>query len=186
MAGFSHGSFSGQRITIGVGDAAASGNIHATLSTYGLGSCVGIVAYDPDIRVGGMIHIMLPHSSIAPAKAAVQPAMFADTGLPLFFQSLIALRAVPERLRIIIAGGASIFAGPDAFKVGERNLQATMLYFSQHRLPVWRSEVGGSINRTLHLSIETGSVTLKTPGGVETILLGRPGLRPPPASFGPA
>lgn len=161
----------GQRVTVGVGDAASSNNPNLTLSTYALGSCIGVVAYDPAIRAGGIIHLMLPHSSIAPAKALTQPAMFADTGLPLFFSGLASLKVDPSRLRILVTGGASILAGTDAFKVGERNLEATMLYFSQNRIAVWRSLVGGTINRTLHLALGSGLLTLKTPAGVESLSL---------------
>ena len=28
--------------------------------TYALGSCIGITMYDPAIRLGGLLHIMLP------------------------------------------------------------------------------------------------------------------------------
>jgi chemotaxis protein CheD len=161
----------GQRVTVGVGDAACSNNPNVTLSTYALGSCIGVVAYDPVMRAGGILHLMLPHSSIAPAKAMTQPAMFADTGLPLFFNGLASLKVDAARLRILVAGGASILAGADAFKVGERNLEATMLYFSQNRIHVWRTLVGGTINRTLHLPLGTGVLTLKTPGAVDTLSL---------------
>lgn len=159
----------GQRVTVGVGDAASSNNPNITLSTYALGSCIGVVAYDPAIRAGGILHLMLPHSSIAPAKALTQPAMFADTGLPLFFEGLASLKVDPARLRILVTGGASILAGADAFKVGERNLEATMLYFSQNRMAVWRTLVGGTINRTLHLTIGTGQLTVKTPGALDSL-----------------
>ena len=150
----------GQRVTVGVGDAASSNNPNVTLSTYALGSCIGVVAFDPVLRIGGILHLMLPHSSIAPAKAQTQPAMFADTGLPLFFNGLAGLKASPDRLRILIAGGASIIAGIDAFKVGEKNLEATMAYFAQNRITPWRSLVGGTINRTLHFAIGTGVLTV--------------------------
>src|SRR5215218_9550293 len=129
----------GQRVTVGVGDAASSNNPAVTLSTYALGSCIGVVAYDPVIRVGGILHLMLPHSSIAPAKAVSQPAMFADTGLPLFFNALAGLKVDRDRWRILVVGGASILTGTDAFKIGERNLEATMLYLSQNRIAVFRS-----------------------------------------------
>ena len=35
------------------------------LATYALGSCVGICLYDPEARVGGLSHIMLPDSGIS-------------------------------------------------------------------------------------------------------------------------
>ena len=59
-----------QRVVIGVGDMAVSNNDTVTLSTYALGSCVGIVAYDPNSHAGGILHIMLPDGSISPDKAA--------------------------------------------------------------------------------------------------------------------
>ncbi len=160
-----------QRIVVGVGDMAVSNNTQSILSTYALGSCVGVVAYDPLIKVGGILHMMLPDSAIAPAKAAAQPAMFADTGLPLLFRSLIGLRAEPSRLRIFVAGGACVLCGNDSFKIGERNLQATFAYLSYHGLVVRDSVVGGTVNRTLHLEIGTGGMTLKTPGSQEALSL---------------
>jgi chemotaxis protein CheD len=164
---------SGQRLVVGVGDVASSNNPNATLSTYALGSCIGVVGYDPLLRVGGMLHLMLPHSSIAPAKATTQPAMFADTGLPLFFSGMYNLKAAQERLIIYVIGGASILGGKDAFKVGEKNFAATMQYFTENRIGVSRSLVGGTINRTLHLAIGSGILTLKIPGRVETLPLVR-------------
>ena len=80
-----------QRVVIGVGDMAVSNNTQVTLSTYALGSCIGVVAYDPVVKVGGILHMMLPDSSISPEKAVQQPAMFADTGLPLFFRALFSM-----------------------------------------------------------------------------------------------
>src|SRR4051812_29167296 len=120
-----------QRIVIGVGDLAVSNNPQVTLSTYALGSCVGVVAYDPLVKTGGILHLMLPDGSISPAKAISQPAMFANTGLPLFFRSLTGMKAERTRLRIFVAGGASVLGGPDSFKIGERNIRATLDYLSQ-------------------------------------------------------
>ena len=67
------GSIFAQRVIIGVGDMAVSNNPQVTLSTYALGSCVGVVAYDPVARAGGILHLMLPDSTISPEKAVAQP-----------------------------------------------------------------------------------------------------------------
>jgi len=152
-----------QRIVIGVGDLAVSNNKDVVLSTYALGSCVGIVAYDPAVRVGGILHLMLPESSIAPDKAVRQPAMFADTGLHHFFRELAGFKAMASRLKLYVAGGACVLAGTDTFRIGERNVRATLdlLARSGCRTPV--QDVGGFHNRTLHLDMGTACVTLKTP-----------------------
>jgi chemotaxis protein CheD len=153
-----------QRVVIGVGDLSASNNTALILSTYALGSCVGVVAYDPVARVGGLLHLMLPDSKLSPEKAAIQPAMFADTGLPLLFRALAGLRAERARLRLYVAGGANVLGGnSDNFRIGERNLKATAAYLSQNGYAVARTDVGGAVNRTVHLEIGTGAIKLKTP-----------------------
>ncbi|HEY1107226.1 MAG TPA: chemotaxis protein CheD, partial [Opitutaceae bacterium] len=78
----------GQRVVIGVGDLSVSNNQSITLSTYALGSCVAVVAYDPVVRAGGLLHAMLPQSKLSPDKARAQPAMFVDTGMAALLRAL--------------------------------------------------------------------------------------------------
>ena len=73
MASPTIGSLFTQRVVVGVGDMAVSNNPQMVLSTYALGSCVGIVAYDSVMKVGGLLHILLPDSTLSPQKAAAQP-----------------------------------------------------------------------------------------------------------------
>lgn len=160
-----------QRIVVGVGDMSASNNPQLTLSTYALGSCIAVAAYDPAAKVGGLLHLMLPDSTISPAKALAQPAMFADTGLPMLLRALDGIKANRARLRIFMAGGASVLCNSDMFKIGERNIKATTSYLSSLGYTINRSAVGGTLNRTLHLDLGTGTVTLKMPANTETYSL---------------
>jgi chemotaxis protein CheD len=159
------------RIVVGVGDMAVSNLTLVTLSTYALGSCIGVVAYDSTVKAGGILHLMLSDSRISPDKAVTQPAMFADTGLPLFFRALAGLRAERRNLRILLAGGASVLQGSDPFKIGERNIQAVRAYLEANGYHVSGTDLGGSTNRTLHLEVATGKVALKTPGGTDQLSL---------------
>jgi chemotaxis protein CheD len=152
-----------QRIIIGVGDFAVSNNADVILSTYALGSCVGVVAYDPEVRVGGILHLMLPESSIAPDMAVRQPAMFADTGLQHFFRELAGFKSQIARLKLYVAGGACVLAGSDRFRVGERNVRATLDLLARSGCPIPEQDVGGFHSRTLHLDMSTACVTLTTP-----------------------
>jgi chemotaxis protein CheD len=152
-----------QRVVIGVGDMAVSNNTQVILSTYALGSCIGVIAYDPVVKAAGILHLMLPDSTISPDKALRQPAMFADTGLPAFFKSLVGLRADRSRLRLFVAGGASVIGGNDHFRIGERNARVTLDYLTREGYTVRRTEIGGAVNRTVHLEVSTGTVSLKMP-----------------------
>jgi chemotaxis protein CheD len=160
-----------QRVVIGVGDMAVSNNDSVTLSTYALGSCVGVIAYDATSRAAGILHLMLPDAGISPDKAAKQPAMFANTGLPMMLKALTGIRAEKPRLRIFLAGGASVLNGADPFKIGERNSVAVQVFLKNNGLPIAGQDLGGNINRTVHLEVGTGKVTLKLPDHSETFSL---------------
>jgi chemotaxis protein CheD len=160
-----------QHVIVGVGDLAVSNDSGTVLSTYALGSCIGLVAYEPRLRAGGILHLMLPDSSISPEKAANNPAMFADTGLAQFFRQLLGFRMAAASLRLFMAGGASVIMGADPFKIGERNTRATLDILARNGLSVMRSDVGGSVNRTLHLDLATGIVKVRTPSGEAQVCL---------------
>ncbi|OIR03640.1 chemoreceptor glutamine deamidase CheD [mine drainage metagenome] len=151
------------KVVVGVGDMAVSNNTNVTLSTYALGSCVGVVAHDPVTKASGILHLMLPDSKLSADKAAAQPAMFADTGLPLLFNALFGLRAEFGRIRLFIAGGASVINGADPFKIGDRNLQAVKKFLMSCPCTISGHDVGGTINRTVHLDVSTGTVSLRMP-----------------------
>jgi chemotaxis protein CheD len=165
---FNSPSAAGPRIVVGVSDMAVSNNARVTLSTYALGSCVGVVGYDATARAGGILHFMLPDSALVPGKAAAQPAMFADTGLDLLLRALLDARAAPNRLKFLMAGGASMLGGYDSFKIGTRNVHAAQAFFATHGFAPPQSFVGGQLNRTLHLDIGTGALVLKSPNVNET------------------
>lgn len=160
-----------QRVVVGVGDLGVSNNNAITLSTYALGSCVAVVAYDPVAKAGGLLHMMLPESTISPEKALVQPAMFADTGLPALFKALGGVKADRGRLKIFLAGGACVLTGNDNFRIGERNIRVTQNWLAQQGYNVRASAVGGTMSRTVHLDIGTGKISLKTPLATEAFSL---------------
>jgi len=151
---------------------AVANNPQTTLSTYALGSCVAVAAYDPGLKAGGLLHLMLPDSSISPAKAAAQPAMFANTGLPLLFRALNGIKVDRTRMRLILAGGASMLCNSDMFKIGERNLKAVSDFLGANGYSVRHSAVGGTNNRTLHLDLATGAVKIKGPNAIDAYSLG--------------
>lgn len=156
---------------VGVGELAVSNSTAVTISTYALGSCIGLVGYDAVARTGGILHLMLPESTLSPEKAAAKPAMFADTGVPALFRALAGLRAERARTRLFLAGGACVLAGPDNFKIGERNAVATQRMLSVYGCTLVGREVGGTVNRTLHLNVSNGELTMKLPDQTITVNL---------------
>lgn len=158
-----------QRVVVGVGDMAVVNSVNAVLSTFALGSCIGVVAFDAGSRAAGLLHLMLPDSTISSEKAASQPAMFADTGFPLLMKNLAGLKFLTGRAKFYIAGGAGVISGTDTFRIGERNIAATRTWVQKLGLNVVAADVGGINNRTIHLTLSTGELTMKSPIETKTI-----------------
>jgi chemotaxis protein CheD len=161
-----------QKIVIGVGEMAVSRNPGFILSTYALGSCIGIAAYSAAYQMGGILHLMLPDSADFPEKSQSKPAMFADTGIPKFIGKFLEVGIGRSALKLYVAGGAAVLDGPDKFRIGERNIAATKRILSIYGFNVVGHAVGGSTNRTLHLNMEQGWVEMKSPlGNSKTFLI---------------
>jgi len=160
-----------QRIVVGVGDMAVSSSAHATISTYALGSCVGIVAYSGKFKAGGILHIMLPYAKLSPDRATRHPFVFADTGFYEFLRALGGLGLRLENTKIAIAGGASILSSADIFKIGERNVDAVKVILDEHKIRPVFTDIGGFSNRTLHLNLGTGALDIKLPSELKTVSL---------------
>ena len=160
-----------QKVIIGIAEMAVSNNTNATLTTYSLGSCLGITLYDPEVRVGGLLHIMLPDSRIDSGKATAQPAMFVDSGFPALLGAACKLGADKRRVQICVAGGAQIMDNSGHFNIGKRNYEAFTKMLNEHGLRCHAEQVGGMVNRTLYLNLATGDVRLKISGQPQEIFL---------------
>lgn len=153
-------------VTIGISEMRVSDNPSETLVTYSLGSCVGLTLYDPEERVGGLIHCMLPVSKIDNEKARANPCMFTDTGVPALIQAVLSLGGVKRRLIAKVAGAAQLLDERGTFKIGERNYTVLRKVLWKNNILIAAEDVGGTIARTMYLHMNDGRTTLKS-GGVE-------------------
>ena len=108
-----------ENIVVGVADMQVSDDPNSVLVTYALGSCIALCLYDPQLQAAGMIHYMLPMSSVSPEKAAANPAMFADTGVPLLFERMFALGCQRDSLVVKAVGGGALNGDSDLFQIGQ-------------------------------------------------------------------
>ena len=138
------------------------------ITTLGLGSCIGLVLFDINTSICGMVHIMLPDSSIS--KSIENPAKFADTGTEKLIMELAA-RGVPQRaLMAKMAGGARMFTiqgSGDILKIGERNAEAVKSVLEKKRIPVIASDCGGTYGRTIEFDPSTFRLKIKAIGKPE-------------------
>lgn len=151
-------------LTVGVGDCRVSNAAESVLATYALGSCIAVAIHDPVATVGGLLHFMLPESSLNPDKASQNPFMFADTGIPLLFHAAYGLGAEKRRLVVRAAGGAQVMDENGVFNIGKRNHLALRKILWKAGVMIHGEEIGGTTSRTVRLEVATGRFLVHGPG----------------------
>ncbi|MBF0210792.1 MAG: chemotaxis protein CheD [Desulfamplus sp.] len=155
------------RIIVGVSDMKVSNDPNSDIITYSLGSCIGLVVFDPVVKVGGILHYMLPESSLDRDKADRNPYMFADSGIPMLFKETYKFNAIKKRMRVAVFGGSQILDQKGFFNIGKRNYMALKKILFKNNVLINHEDVGGNVNRTVRLEISTGNIFLKTSGSKE-------------------
>ena len=154
-------------VVVAMADVKLSNTVGERLLTYALGSCLGVVIHDPVARVAGLLHVMLPDSSIDRAKAERNPAMFVDTGVPLLFRESYRLGARKERIVVKVVGGAHAGATEEAdqFQIGKRNLLMLRKLLWKNNVLLHAHDTGGlQTSRTVVVDVATGALTIRSQG----------------------
>ncbi len=152
------------KIVVGISDMRVSNNPEDVLLTYSLGSCIGVVIWDPQAQVAGLLHYMLPDSSLDKEKAQQKPFMFADTGIPRLFKEAYKYGAVKSRLVVKVVGGSQVMDSTGIFNIGKRNHAVLRRIFWKNNIMVTNEDVGGPGNRTVSIEVGTGVTMLKVSG----------------------
>lgn len=152
--------------TVGIADMIVSAVPDDVIITYALGSCLGITIYDPVVKVGGMLHAMLPTCSTDPEKAQKNPLMFVDTGVPKLFWESYKLGAKKERLIVKVAGGACVnkTEDEDHFQIGKRNFLMLRKLLWKNGVMIKAEDVGGQVARTMSLALTDGELIIRSNG----------------------
>jgi chemotaxis protein CheD len=166
------------QVVVGIADFQISSNPEDVIVTHALGSCIAVAIHDPVAKVGGMLHLMLPDSTLDKEKAQLNPSMFADTGLPLLFRTAYTRGAEKRRLTVYLAGGAQVMDDQGVFNIGKRNYLAVKKILWKAGVLVHGESVGGNRSRTVRLDLRSGSFLLREGGREEPVLPSRSGVSP--------
>lgn len=156
-------------LMVRMGELAVSSGPDDVLTSIGLGSCIGLALVDPERRIAGLAHVMLP---ARPDRSDDdQVGKFADTAVPALLEAVLAAGARRARLATYMVGGAQMFTfGGRGMDVGARNDQAVRAALATAHLRVRADATGGTKGRTMRVRAADGTVTFKESGGVETTI----------------
>lgn len=154
-------------VPIGLGEYAICRHTSEILVAYGLGSCLGIGMYDPENRIAGLLHAVLPSR----ANSSAPQSRFVDSGIPLLVEEMLAAGSRTKHLRTYLVGGANMLPregeGMETLRIGDRNIAAAREVLAQLGLSITAEDVGGTQGRTVRLYVESGDLTLRTLGNRE-------------------
>lgn len=152
-------------IVVGVGDCRVTSDLQAIISTYALGSCLGITVWDPVSRVGGMLHAMLPSAKVNTSNG--RRAMYVDTGMEDLINEVHQLGGVFNRLQLKVFGGAKVLQADQFFRIGDKNYEMLQSVVGEYGISPIVVEVGGSENRTIKFQLSSGRVKVRMPNKKE-------------------
>lgn len=159
----------GGQLSVGIADMKITRQ-DGVLITHALGSCIGISFYDPVIKLGALLHIMLPEQG---NMTGANVYKFADSGIRETLRKLAIYGAVKGRLVCKIAGGAKMFEvrGSNSIgNIGERNAQMVKQVLRQEGIRISGEDTGANYARTMLLDVSNGTVKIRTAGRIEKSL----------------
>ena len=159
----------GEPISVGLGESVVSRQAGDVLIAYGLGSCVAVGMYDPQVRICGLLHAVLPEKM----SGSEIKTKFVDSGIEELLNEMLRSGADRRRLVVRIAGGANMITSPGfskSFDIGNRNVAAARKTLEKFSLSLKGESVGGHTGRTVRFFVGEGRLTVKMIGGVEATL----------------
>jgi chemotaxis protein CheD len=140
------------------------------LVIHGLGSCVAVFIYDPEARVGGLAHVLLPRP---PGEPAGRAGRYATTAVPAIVEESIRLGAQRAALLAKVTGGSRMFAwdaGGGRPTIGDKNVEAALRALEEAGVRVIGADVGGERGRTVVADLGDGSLTIRTIRGEPRVI----------------
>ena len=130
------------------------------LACLGLGSCVAVILYDPVVRLGGIVHVLLPK---APNNCGSHEK-YADTGTRKLVNELLAKGATKGRLVAKLVGGAQMFTNLNLSisDIGKHNLEEAKKTLRELGVRLVSESTEGNRGRSAYLDTQTGKVTVET------------------------
>lgn len=127
-----------------------------------LGSCVSIILWHPERRIGGMSHIILPECVRRNASPALD-GRYCDGAISLFLDEIRRTGTRPMQYSTYLVGGGRMYNAPtlaDGDTVGQRNILMARQQLKAAGFLIRAEDVGQDGYRKVELDLNTGAVNV--------------------------
>ena len=133
-----------------------------------LGTCVSVVLYSPEHRIGGLNHYMLPDPVSSSGTGSGSSSLMEGAGrygvhaMELLINGFLK-RGIPRgKLVAKVFGGGKVLmdqpGGRSTKHVGEKNVEFVLDYLDREKIPIAARDLGGEGGRKIYFFPWTGKV----------------------------
>jgi chemotaxis protein CheD len=120
-----------------------------------LGSCVAVCVWDPQRRMGGMTHSLIP--SIR--EPSIQnPLLATDRAIVSLIDRMVAAGSHAAHLQAKLFGGFSPLASSDSASIGADNVRTAITVLEHYRIAIVAQEILGEGGIMIYMDTETGQI----------------------------
>jgi chemotaxis protein CheD len=154
----------GNTINIKTAELAASHN-DDIIKTGSIGSCVVISLYDPDNKIGGLAHAMLPsqkHKDHDHGDVEAE-AKYADKAVDNLISEIRKKGGKKDNLIAKLIGGASMFKHlSSGHSIGKANIESAHNRLQELGIKVESEDTGGTTGKLVEMDLRNGMVKVNT------------------------
>lgn len=150
-------------VDVDTGDIRAAEN-PVCLQSIALGSCIALIMYEPELKIGGLAHIMLPGRSNSNQKST----KYAENAIDTLAETVKNLGAKVENLKISIVGGANILQEGD---LPDNLIESVLGHLEKLHLKLSNMRVGGVLRRSVMLDTNSGQIFYTEGDDITKVLL---------------
>jgi chemotaxis protein CheD len=125
-----------------------------------LGSCVALVAWHPQTKLGVMGHVLIPTRPEHSAASAGLDGRYADECWQIMVQKLAVFNLHPRDCRLRLIGGASVF-NMQGMEIGIKNLAKLTGILEKQGLQADVSHSGHAGSRLLRFQVGEGLISVR-------------------------
>lgn len=127
-----------------------------------LGSCVAVCLYDPERKISGMNHFMLPGRISKSDIFVDRSARYGISAIDELIKQLEELGALRENLIAKLFGGGHVLSnGCDSVDIPFENIRLAKVILELEDISIEEIDVGDKYTRKVLMDVKTGKVYLK-------------------------
>ena len=134
---------------------AAAGKV--ILRSIALGSCVAIVAYDPNMKNGAIAHVMLPGKATTRTKPD-EITKYAENAIEKLINLMAQMGSEKQDFKVAVAGGANVLKRPND-TIARNNVESNLKILKEKNLEIVATSVGGTERRNVAIDLDKGIIT---------------------------